>query len=82
MKIDTSLSTYSEHPCAPTEFDPRELSHARYLMRRLQFLEQKVRDGEYVSGGMVHAEREITALEWALGSDGLGYLAETDRREQ
>lgn len=78
MKIDTSRSAYTEHPSAPVEFDTRELGHARYLMRRLQFLEQKVRDGEYVSGGVVHAEREIMALEWALID--LGYLAEPDRR--
>lgn len=76
MKIDTHLSVYSEHPSAPAEFEPRELAHARYLMRRLQFLEQKLREGEYVSGGVVHAEREIMALEWALGSDGVGYLAD------
>lgn len=76
MRIDTDLSAYSEHPSAPEEFDTRELSHARYLMRRLQFLEQKLRNGEHVSGGVVHAEREIMALEWALGSEGLGYLAD------
>jgi hypothetical protein len=74
VRVDTSQSVYREAPNAEKEFDRLELRRARYLMRRLQFLEAKVRDGQPVSGGIVFAEMEIEALEWALGPDGLDYL--------
>lgn len=74
MRVDTSKSVYSEATDVGAEFDMPELRRARYLLRRLQFLEAKIRDGEPVSGGAVHAEMEIDALEWALGPDGLDYI--------
>lgn len=74
MKVDTSGSVYSEAPGAGVEFDTSELRRARFLLRRLQFLEAKMRDGKPVSGGAVFAEMEIDALEWALGPEGLDYI--------
>lgn len=74
MRVDTSASVYRESDQAETEFSPVELRRARFLMRRLQFLEAKVRNEDAVSGGAVFAEMEIEALEWALGPEGLDYL--------
>lgn len=74
MRVDTSASVYRESDHAETEFSPVELRRARFLMRRLQFLEAKMREGGSVSGGAVFAELEIESLEWALGPEGLDYL--------
>lgn len=74
MKVDTSASVYREADNAEAEFEMTELRRARYLLRRLQFLEAKLREGGHVSGGAVFAEMEVDALEWALGPDGLDYI--------
>lgn len=70
MKVDTSMSIYSESLTAADEFDRTELLHLRYIMRRLQFLEAQVRERGLSrgarSGGAVHAEMEVAALEWLL----------------
>ena len=74
MRVDTSQSVYSEVADVDTAFEVTELRRARYLLRRLQFLEAKLRDGDPVSGGAMHAEMEMEALEWALGPNGLDYV--------
>ena len=74
MRVDTSQSVYSEVADVDTAFEVTELRRARYLLRRLQFLEAKLRDGDPVSGGAMHAEMEMEALEWALGPNGLDYI--------
>jgi len=77
MRVDPSKSKYHESPAAETEFDLQEIKHLRFLLRRLRFLEKKVRE----NGGLVgagpsdpFAELEVDALAYALLE--LGYLAE------
>lgn len=84
MRINASSSAYREDPEARLEFSPTELRHLRTLLRRLQFLESKIREsGSRIdqprSGGSAYAEWEAGAIEWAL--DELGFL-ETARGEQ
>lgn len=79
MKVDVTQSVYHESANARNEFSRVELRRARYLLRRLRFLEAQVREnggmGEASgSGGAVHAEWEVEALEWALGPDGIDFL--------
>lgn len=79
MRVDVSRSRYREAPVARDEFSRRELKRARFLLRRLRFLEQQVREREErgedpTSNGGVFAELEIESLEWALGPDGLDFL--------
>lgn len=84
MKIDPEQSVYHEDPAARSngEFTRQELKFCRFLLRRLRFLEAKVRetggmaDGG-ANGGAVMAEMEIDALEWVLTD--VGFLSE--RRE-
>lgn len=83
MKVDVSRSAYHEAPEARNEFSRQELRRARLLLRRLRFLEQQVRDTGGLengggSGGAAFAEWEVEALEWVLGPEGIGFLA--DRR--
>lgn len=77
MRVDVSQSVYHEDAGAREEFDRKELKRCRYLLRRLRFLEQQVRETggiESGAGGAMHAEWEVEALEWALTE--LGFLAE------
>lgn len=81
MRIEASESEYHEDPAARKEFSRKELRRARLLLRRLRFLETQVKktgglqDGGG-SGGAAFAEWEVEALEWVLGPDGIGFLAE------
>lgn len=86
MKVDASKSVYHEADGATDEFNRVELRRARYLLRRLRFLEAQVRENGGMrdasgSGGAVHAEWEVEALEWALGPDGLDFLGPVGVRE-
>lgn len=77
MKVDVSQSIYEETSSAVNEFDRTEIRHLRYLLRRLRYLEQQVRErggmaDDTASGGAAHAEMEIGALEWLL--DDVGFL--------
>lgn len=79
MRVDVSRSVYHEAEGATGEFTRPELRRARYMLRRLRFLEQQVRETGGVSnpsgkGGAVHAEWEMEALEWLLTE--VGYLSE------
>lgn len=78
MRVDVSQSIYHEDPSATEEFTHREIRRCRLLLRRLRFLEQKVRETGGMaaggSGGSAFAEWEIEALEWALTE--VGYLSE------
>lgn len=66
-RVDTSKSVYVEDPAAVTEFDASELRKLRYLLRRLHFLEHKVRQtGGMAGSGVPHTEWEIEALSWLL----------------
>lgn len=76
MNVDASLSTYHEAPEARDDFTKAELRRLRLLLRRLRFLEKKIRE----SGGMEQSdpsaaftEWEVEALEWVLTE--IGYLA-------
>lgn len=77
MKIDVSQSMYREDSAAKADYNPQEIRRMRLLLRRLRFLETKVREqgglqnGE-ASGGAAFAEWEADALEWVL--DELGFL--------
>lgn len=80
MNVDASKSAYHEAPGADSEFDQTELRRARLLLRRLRFLEHKVRESGGLadpsgSGGGAFAEMEVEALEWVLGPEGIDYLA-------
>ena len=76
MKVDASQSIYHEDPDALAEFDRKEIRRCRYILRRLRFLEAQVRETGSETGGAMHAEWEIEALEWLLGPDGVGFLSE------
>lgn len=81
MRVDASLSIYHEAPSASAEFTKTELRRCRLLLRRLRFLEAKVRDGAGIAegdGGASFSEWEIEATEWVL--DEMGFLAE--RKEE
>ena len=77
MKVDKAQSVYHEDPSARDEFSKSELRRLRLLLRRLRFLETKVRDQGGLqdgggSGGAAFAEWEVEALEWVL--DEMGFL--------
>lgn len=77
MKIDVSKSVYQEDESASADYSDAEMRRLRLLLRRLRFLETKVRDqgglrNGGASGGSAFAEWEAEALEWAL--DELGFL--------
>lgn len=78
MRVDVSLSVYHEDTTARKEFDRKEIKHCRYILRRLRFLEAKVREtgniADDVNGGAMHAEWEMEALEWLLTE--VGFLSE------
>lgn len=81
MKVDRSKSLFHEAPSARTEFNRLELKRCRVALRRLQFLEARIReDGGLTdggrSGGAAFAEWEADALEWLL--DEIGFLAERE----
>jgi hypothetical protein len=77
MRVDASKSAYHEGDWAETDFDATELKQARFLLRRLRFLEARLRntnnDG---SSWYVLAELEVDSLKWVLGPEGINYLAE------
>lgn len=79
MRVDVSQSVYHEADGVAAEFTRPELRRARYMLRRLRFLEQQVRQTGGVTnpsgkGGAVHAEWEMEALEWLLTE--VGFLSE------
>jgi len=83
MKVDAATSRYQENPRTRDEFSRRERRRAQYLLRRLRFLETKVTElggmaDPNSSGGGVHAELEMEALEWALGPDGVDFILAVD----
>lgn len=77
MRVDANLSTYHEGDWAERDFTTPELKQARFLLRRLRFLEARLRstdnDG---SSWFVLAELEVESLAWVLGPEGVNYLAE------
>lgn len=83
MKIDPERSVYQEASDVHVEFSPAELRRCRLLLRRLRFLEAKVRESGGISNahnnGGAWAEMEIDALEWVLTHQ-LGFLSETRRK--
>lgn len=75
MRVDVEDSRYHEADTARGEFQTEELDNLRYLLRRLRFLETRLRrDGgpDAASGGALHAQREMDALSWALTE--IGFL--------
>lgn len=86
MKVDTSLSAYSEAPRDRGTFARAEVKHCRMLLRRLHFLENKVRQNGGLGstdadGGAAFAEWEMEALEWALTDIGFIVVDESKRQE-
>lgn len=83
MRINVADSRYREDPATRGEFSRREVRRARYLLRRLRFLETKIEElggmSDPNNGGGVHAELEMEALEWALGPDGVGFIMEVEQ---
>lgn len=79
MNPDQDLSRYREVSDASKDFDRIERRRLRLILRRLQFLEQKVREegglaNPRANGGAAYTEWEIEALEWILGPEGLGFI--------
>lgn len=79
MRVDPNDSAHHEATGVADEFSQEEVLLARVLLRRLRFLETKVRDdmrspNPGSNGGVVFAEREAAALEWALTE--IGFLAD------
>lgn len=71
MKVDEAMSRYVEAPDTNAEFNRMERKRLRLILRRLRFLEHKVRtDGGLANpdsnGGAGYTEWEIEALEWIL----------------
>lgn len=83
MKVDPSKSRYQEHPEARDEFTTAELRRLRLLLRRLRFLETKVRSTGGLaggrSGGAAFAEWEVEALEWVLMEVGFLEIRKPER---
>lgn len=82
MKVDKANSAYKEDYRAKEEFNATELRRARFLLRRLQFLETKIAEeggmgSAQTGGGAAFAEWEVEALGWVL--DEIGYLAEKNK---
>lgn len=80
-RIDVENSRYHEkEDMEDGEFTRTELLRARYMLRRLRFLETQIaksgglKDGGD-NGGAAHAEWEVEGLEWLLGPDGVNFLA-------
>lgn len=77
MRVDAANSRYQEAASVRTEFNRSELNRLRYLLRRLRFLETKIEQlggMEAGSGGGVHAELELEALEYVLTE--VGFIEE------
>ena len=79
MRVDATRSVFHESASARVEFDRTEIRRCRYLLRRLRFLETKVRETggmaeDDPTGGAPHAEWEMEALEWVLTE--VGFLDE------
>lgn len=79
MKVDVENSRYHEVPDVHREFSRHEVRRARYLLRRLRFLETSIaKKGGLAdpgaNGGGAHAEWELEALEWVLGPDGIEFI--------
>jgi len=77
VRTDPNLSEFHEAPTAQDEFTRDEIKRCRLLLRRLRFLEAKVRENGGLagsSGASGWAEMEADALEWILRDN--GYLAE------
>lgn len=71
MKVDLSQSKYHEDPEGIRQYNRTERKRLRLLLRRLRFLEAKVRESGGLtsgdgSGGDVFAELESDALEYVL----------------
>ena len=83
MKIDMDTTEFHEGEWAEAEFSAEELAHARYLLRRLRYLSQQLRErhaaAPNASGGAVFAEKEVASLEWGLGPEGNNDHAPTGR---
>lgn len=73
MTPDPAESRYHERADADCEFDRSELKRLRFLLRRLRFMEAKIKaDGQ--NANSVFFEQEIESLEFVLGEAGVGYL--------
>lgn len=79
-RIDVENTKYhekKEHEAG--DFTRAELLKARRLMRRLRFLETQMRlnadKDDAASNAALHTAEEAEALEWALGPNGLDFLA-------
>ena len=82
MNIDPQESAYQERAEAAEEFDADELRHCRLILRRLQFLEKKVKEtgglaAGNATGGAAFAEWEVMALSWILSD--IGFIEEIKR---
>lgn len=85
MRIDATKSNYHEDTGARADYSKQEIRRMRLLLRRLRFLETKIRDQGGLSdgggsGGSAFAEWEADALEWAL--DELGFLQARSEHER
>lgn len=71
MKVNAAQSAYHERTDTSDAFTASELRHCRLLLRRLRFLEAKVREQGGLAdgngnGGAMFAELEVEALAWTL----------------
>lgn len=76
MRTDVSQTKFHEAPSARADFSQEEIRKCRLLLRRLRFLEEKIRTTgglESGTGGGAFAEMEAEATEWILRE--IGYLA-------
>lgn len=83
MKIDLSKSKYRERDSAKEEFDLAEVKHLRTVLRRLRYLEQKIREAGGLDGApessLIFDGLEVEGLEFALTE--LGFLETTKEEE-
>lgn len=70
MRTDPSKSAYHADPASRGDFDREEWRRARFLLRRLRFLETKAAEGPEPD---IHIDLEIESLEWVLSE--IGFLA-------
>lgn len=79
MKVDTNNTKYHIADDAKDQFNRREMTHLRFLLRRLRFLETKIEEtggmeAPEANGGATFAEMELQALEYILLE--VGFLAD------
>lgn len=75
MRIDVEKSKYHPREDVEKDFDREEIKHLKIVLRRLRYLEQKLREGGDLldgNGSAVFDDLEVQGLAFTLTE--IGYL--------